>query len=73
MIWKFNRDDVEPGQQKWVFTTHTPMSAGHGKFSLGMVTAALGRSEVCERREVFCCGGGLNMTCLAVNLSHYVT
>ncbi len=73
MIWKFNHDDVEAVQRKWVFTTHTPVSAGHDKFSLGMVATALGRSEVGEMREVFCCGGGLNLTCLALNLSHYVT
>jgi starch phosphorylase len=37
-----------------------------------MVTAALGRNEVMEMREIFCCGGELNMTYLALNLSHYI-
>jgi starch phosphorylase len=68
----FNHDDVEAVRRKCVFTTHTPVPAGHDKFPLEMVTAALGRSEMAEMREVFCCGGELNMTYLALNLSHYI-
>lgn len=69
---KFNHDDVEAVRRKCVFTTHTPVPAGHDKFPVEMVTAALGRGEVSEMREVFCCGGELNMTYLALNLSHYI-
>jgi starch phosphorylase len=69
---KFNHDDVEAVRRKCVFTTHTPVPAGHDKFPVEMVTAALGRTEVSEMREVFCYGGELNMTYLALNLSHYV-
>jgi starch phosphorylase len=68
----FNHDDVEAVRRKCVFTTHTPVPAGHDKFPLEMVTAALGRSEMAEMRDVFCCGGELNMTYLALNLSHYI-
>jgi starch phosphorylase len=68
----FNHDDVEAVRRKCVFTTHTPVPAGHDKFPLEMVTAALGRSEMTEMRDVFCCGGELNMTYLALNLSHYI-
>ena len=69
---RFNHDDVEAVRRKCVFTTHTPVPAGHDKFPMEMVTTALGRNEVSEMREVFCCGGELNMTYLALNLSHYI-
>ena len=69
---KFNHDDVEAVRRKCVFTTHTPVPAGHDKFPMEMVNAALGRNEVSEMREIFCCGGELNMTYLALNLSHYI-
>ncbi len=69
---QFNHDDVEAVRRKCVFTTHTPVPAGHDKFSVDMVTSALGRKEVGEMREIFCCGGEVNMTYLALNLSHYI-
>jgi len=69
---RFNHDDVEAVRKKCVFTTHTPVPAGHDKFPLDMVAAALGRNEVSEMREVFCFEGELNMTYLGLNLSHYI-
>ena len=69
---KFNHDDVEAVRKKCVFTTHTPVPAGHDRFPLDMVAAALGRNEVSEMREVFCFEGELNMTYLGLNLSHYI-
>ena len=68
----FNRDDVEEVRRKCVFTTHTPVPAGHDKFPLDMVTSVLGRDEMAAMKDVFCCDGELNMTYLALNLSHYV-
>ncbi|MCI0693906.1 alpha-glucan family phosphorylase [candidate division KSB1 bacterium] len=65
-------DDVEAVRKKCVFTTHTPVPAGHDKFPLDLVHRMLGRREVYDMREVFCCEGVLNMTFLALNLSHYV-
>lgn len=64
--------DVEAVRRKCVFTTHTAVSAGHDQFSLDLVRQVLGRREVYEMKEVFCCEGRLNMTYLALNLSHYV-
>jgi starch phosphorylase len=46
--------------------------AGHDKFSLEMVSRAFGRSDLSEHQDVFCHEGELNMTYLALNLSHYV-
>ena len=68
----FNSDDVEEVRRKCVFTTHTPVPAGHDKFPLDMVTRVLGRDEMAATKDVFCCDGELNMTYLALNLSHYV-
>ncbi len=65
-------DDIEAVRKKCVFTTHTPVPAGHDQFTLDLVDRVLGRREVREMNEVFCCDGVLNMTYLALNLSHYV-
>ncbi len=65
-------DDVETVRKKCVFTTHTPVPAGHDQFPLDLVTRVLGRREIYEMKDVFCCEGRLNMTYLALNLSHYV-
>lgn len=68
----FNHDDVQAIRQRCVFTTHTPVPAGHDKFPLETVGRALRRSDFGAHHEVFCCEGELNMTYLALNLSHYV-
>jgi len=65
-------DDVAAVRQRCVFTTHTPVPAGHDQFPLALVDRVLGRREVFDMKEVFCCEGLLNMTYLALNLSHYV-
>ena len=66
------REDIEAARQKCVFTTHTPVPAGQDQFPMDLVNRVLGRREVDEMRDVFCCGDLLNMTYLALNLSHYV-
>ncbi|MBI3799683.1 MAG: alpha-glucan family phosphorylase [Deltaproteobacteria bacterium] len=67
-----SHEDIEAVRQQCVFTTHTPIPAGHDQFSLELVIEVLGRREVFTMPEVFCCEGRLNMTYLALNLSHYV-
>ena len=67
-----NRDDVQTVREKCVFTTHTPVATGHDQFPIALVNQVLGRREVEEMRDVFCCDDLLNMTYLALNLSHYV-
>lgn len=69
---RFNHDDVETIRRECVFTTHAPVPAGHDKFSLDDVGRVLGRSDFAAHHDVFCCEGELNMTYLALNLSHYV-
>jgi starch phosphorylase len=65
-------EDIEPVRQQCVFTTHTPVPAGHDKFPMDLVTQVLGRRDVYDMKDVFCCEGVLNLTYLALNLSHYV-
>jgi starch phosphorylase len=69
---RFNHEDVQAIRRRCVFTTHTPVPAGHDKFPLDHVRRVLGRDDIFAMREVFCCAGELNMTYLALNLSHYV-
>jgi starch phosphorylase len=65
-------DDLDPVRRMCVFTTHTPVPAGHDHFPMELVTQVLGRREIYDMKEVFCCEGVLNMTFLAANLSHYI-
>ncbi|MBI3303163.1 MAG: alpha-glucan family phosphorylase [Deltaproteobacteria bacterium] len=65
-------DDIAAVRQRCVFTTHTPVPAGQDQFPMELVNRVLGRQEVFDMPEVFCCEGLLNMTYLALNLSHYV-
>ena len=65
-------DDVEAVRKQCVFTTHTPVPAGHDQFPVDMAREILGDHAVFEREDLLCCEGVLNMTYLALNLSHYV-
>jgi len=55
-----------------VFTTHTPVPAGHDQFPLTLVRAVLGQSALDTLRILGCCEASLNMTEVALELSHYV-
>ena len=69
---RITHEDVESVREKCVFTTHTPVPAGHDQFSMELVQRVLGRREVYDMEDVFCCEGRLNMTFLGFNLSHYI-
>jgi glycogen phosphorylase len=69
---RFDHSDVEHVRKLCVFTTHTPVAAEHDQFPLDMAAGVLGRREIFDMHEVFCCEGVLNMTFLALSLSHYV-
>lgn len=64
--------DIERARKLCVFTTHTPVASGHDQFPLELAERVLGRPEIKHMSEIFCCDGVLNMTFLALNLSHYV-
>jgi starch phosphorylase len=66
-------DDVAAVMKNCVFTTHTPVPAGHDQFPMDLVNRVLGhRQEIIQMKDIFCHKGVLNMTYLALNLSHYV-
>jgi glycogen phosphorylase len=57
-----------------VFTTHTPVPAGHDQFALAMVREVLTdyHGAYNQRAIEFCLDGVLNMTYLALDNSHFV-
>jgi len=57
-----------------VFTTHTPVDAGHDKFPLSLVARVVtGYGHDFDRQaQDFCLDGTLNMTYLALYNSHYI-
>jgi glycogen phosphorylase len=65
--------DLEAVRQRCVFTTHTPVPAGHDKFPIDMVRNVLGDERVSLLEG---CGGVyegmLNMTHLALHLTRFV-
>jgi glycogen phosphorylase len=88
-----SRGDFEAVKQKCIFTTHTPVPAGHDQFPTEMVRRVLGpRDDFLDMKDVFCLDlaarvlgltdlpgdlnitteAKLNMTLLALNMSHYV-
>jgi len=64
--------DIEDVRRRCVFTTHTPVAAGHDRFPLDLALQVLGRTELEKVPATFFHEGTLNMTFLALNLSHYV-
>jgi starch phosphorylase len=89
-----SRADIESVRKKCVFTTHTPVPAGHDQFPVALFDKVFEhRKDFLEMKDVFCVdfaehilkehmklcemhpvfeGSNLNMTYLALNLSHYV-
>jgi len=69
----FTQEEVEEVRSKCVFTTHTPVSAGHDRFSLDLVNQVLGRQEIGTMQDLFCWEGELDLTHIASSFSHYVS
>lgn len=69
----FGNDDIPAVRERCVFTTHTPVAAGHDRFPLELVlrVCEYGKNLV-NMKEVLCYQECLNMTYLALNLSRYV-
>jgi starch phosphorylase len=63
---------IEQVKQRCVFTTHTPVPAGHDQFDLAMAREVLGPSRVQVLQTLQCCDTALNLTLVALELSHYV-
>lgn len=64
--------DIEGVRRMCVFTTHTPVPAGHDQFSYDLVREILGEFIPIDFLKSLGGEDNLNMTFLALNLSHYV-
>ncbi len=74
-------EDVRPGESPYDvlavrelcnFTTHTPVEAGHDKFSYDLVQRILGDFVDLPTLKTLAGADNLNMTRLAINLSEYI-
>lgn len=67
------QQDVESVRNQCVFTTHTPVPAGHDKFPLELARKVIGeRNDFFGLEGVLYEGNTLNMTYLALRLSRYI-
>jgi starch phosphorylase len=65
--------DVAAVRQKCVFTTHTPVPAGHDRFSREQAIRILGGERMARLESLGCCHENmLNMTYVALRFSRYV-
>jgi starch phosphorylase len=69
---KVDVEDVKSVHDMCIFTTHTPVAAGHDQFPMDMVKKVIAHPLISAMEDVFCFLGNLNMTYLALNLSRYV-
>ncbi len=69
---KPSEEDVEAVRRKCVFTTHTPVPAGHDQFKLDVVHRVLQERTIEALKDLSCIDDVLNMTFVALHLSHYV-
>lgn len=63
--------DLAKVREQCVFTTHTPVPAGHDQFDVELAKNVMGENA-CKNGERFCLDNVLNMTYLALELSDYV-
>ena len=64
--------DLEQVRRKCVFTTHTPVPAGHDRFSMEQAIRILGADRAARLDKLGCFKDGLlNMTHLALRFSRY--
>jgi starch phosphorylase len=65
-------EDMAAVHDQCVFTTHTPVASAHDQYPLDLAERVLGPQPAWCVREAICHEGRLNMTYLALTLSHYV-
>jgi glycogen phosphorylase len=63
--------DVQAVRQQCVFTTHTPVPAGHDRFTAALIGQVLGERRAALLDHLRLMNNDLNMTELAFRLSHY--
>ncbi len=66
-------EDIEAIRSQCVFTTHTPVPAGHDQFPPDLARKVIGSGLCAMLEATHCCvDGQLNMTFLALHFSRYV-
>jgi starch phosphorylase len=68
----YKKYDLESVRNKCIFTTHTPVAAGHDRFPLDLVKRALRSDLPVKMPDIFIRDNEMNMTLIALNLSKYV-
>ncbi len=63
--------DLDKVREKVVFTTHTPVPAGHDRFDQDLVNKVFGKRMPSEIRKIADDKGQFNMTFLGMELSRY--
>jgi starch phosphorylase len=66
------RPDFDAMRRRCVFTTHTPVPAGHDRFDWGLVRHVIGEPLHGGLLEMLSGADGLDMTMLALNASHFI-
>ena len=66
------RFDVAPVREACIFTTHTPVEAGHDRFDYALIERLLHGYVDLDQVRLLAGEEALNMTLLALNLSGYV-
>lgn len=67
-----SHNHIESVRTKCVFTTHTPVPAGHDQFSWDLVSDVLREMTPVNLKDLCLCNDKLNMTYLALNLSNFI-
>ena len=71
--FELDESDIEEVRRRTVFTTHTPVPAGHDRFPLELVREVLGEPHVALLEAAHCVDAGeLNMTHVALRLARFV-
>jgi len=66
------RDAAAAVSRRCVFTTHTPVPAGQDQFPRELARRVLGDEAIDRLTGLGCCAETLNLTLVALHLSHYV-
>ena len=69
---RYSNSQIESVRRQCVFTTHTPVPAGHDRFPADLVCQVLGDTRAATLRDLQVLNGSLNMTELALRFSGYV-
>lgn len=67
-----SEESINAVKEKCIFTTHTPVPAGHDRFGVELARSMLDSQLPFELPAIFLDNNEMNMTLIALNLSKYV-